>query len=107
MAPQSIVLDTLARLDLSGPGSSSLVIRDLAECITLPFLAAFDVRIPSSTPKAAQKRVTYIALSKKAMPRVVELYLQFKSDAAIYTDGTLETVINVCGSSDPTCCSFL
>ena len=96
--PQSIVLDTLAGLDLSVPGSSSLVIRDLAECITLPFLAAVDVPTTSSSSKAVQKRVTYIALSKKAMPRVVELYLQFKSDAVIYTDGTLETVINVRGS---------
>jgi hypothetical protein len=73
--------------------------KDLAEFITLPFLAAFDV--PSTNPtnmnpqKSAQKRVTYIALSKKTMPKLVDLYLQLKTEAAIYTDGTVESIISV------------
>jgi len=72
---------------------------DLSEYITLPFLAAFDVptsnTMTANMQKSAQKRVTYIALSKKTMPRLVDLYLQFKSELAIYVDGTLESVISV------------
>jgi hypothetical protein len=95
---QAIVLDTLASLDLSGHGSPSLVMRDLSECITLPFLAAFDVPALNSGSKSPPKRVTYISLSKTTMPRVVELYLKFKNDSTIYTDGTLEAVVSVCTS---------
>lgn len=78
--------------------------RDLSECVTLPFLAAFDTHpepnlTNANTQKAAQKRVTYIALSKKIMPQLVDLYLQFKNEVDIYKDGTLESVISVSVSS--------
>jgi hypothetical protein len=91
----------MMEIDLSSKGSPSLVIKDLSECATIPFLAAFDV--PTSPPpaqtnapsKALQKRVTYIALAKKAMPKLVNLYLQFKDKPEIYVDGTLESVLSV------------
>lgn len=90
---QAIVMDAIASIDLSLQGSSSLVMRDLSEFATLPFLAAFDVPPPlgSSTPS---KRVTYIALAKKAMPLLVDLFLKFKDCEEIYVDGTLESVIS-------------
>lgn len=91
-------------IDLSIPGSASLVMRDLSEYATLPFLAAFDVQphLKSQTP---QKRITYIALAKKTMPMLVDLYLRFKEVSAIYVDGTLESVLSVLGFSClfPTC----
>lgn len=76
--------------------------RDLSEFITLPFLAAFPVPVMSpatpATPMAtsSQKQVTYIGLSKKVMPLIVELYTRFKDDLEIYEDGTLEAVFSVC-----------
>jgi hypothetical protein len=81
-------------IDLSIPGSPSLVIRDLSEYATLPFLAAFDVR---SGPKSQlpPRRITYIALSKKTMPMLVELFLRFKANVGIYLDGTVESVLSV------------
>ncbi|KII84914.1 hypothetical protein PLICRDRAFT_179240 [Plicaturopsis crispa FD-325 SS-3] len=101
---QSVVMEAIAGIDLSSPGSPSLVIRDLSEYATLPFLAAFDV--PSFAPpptndspvkaqqNRVQKRITYIGLAKKTMPLLVDLFMQFRHKAEIYTDGTLEAVLS-------------
>ncbi|KAF9484605.1 hypothetical protein BDN70DRAFT_825412 [Pholiota conissans] len=93
---QTAVMDTIADIDLVVPGSPSLVMRDLADYTTLPFLAAFDVQIHPKTPQpqTVQKRVSYIALSKKTMPMLVELFLKFKNSLEIYTDGTLEAILS-------------
>ena len=45
------------------------------------------------------KRVSYIALSKKTMPMLVELYMKFKDEKDIYVDGTLERLCAVCVSA--------
>ncbi|KAG5719178.1 MON2 like protein [Termitomyces sp. T112] len=90
---QAAVMETVEDIDLSVPGSPSLVLRDLSEYATLPFLAAFDVPSPpkSQTP---QKRITYIAISKKSLPMLVDLFMRFKLEPAIYIDGTLEAVLS-------------
>jgi hypothetical protein len=87
-------METIEGIDLSISGSPSLIMRDLSEYATLPFLAAFDIH---SLPKSqtSQKRITYIAISKKTMPMLVELFLKFKDKAEIYGDGTLEAVLSV------------
>ncbi|KAI0824392.1 hypothetical protein BC628DRAFT_1379334 [Trametes gibbosa] len=99
---QSVVMEAVDGIELSAPGVASLVLRDLSEYATLPFLAAFDIPAPapsaglSSTSKAGRSgpnRVTYIALSKKVMPLLVDLFLRFKDDAAIYGDGTVEALL--------------
>ncbi|KAI0795954.1 hypothetical protein C8Q75DRAFT_791099 [Abortiporus biennis] len=101
---QSVVMEAIDSLDLSIEGAPSLILGDLSEYSTLPFLAAFDVpddtlsikTIPGSVaPKqsrGSQKRVTYIALSKKTTPMLVDLFLKYKDLAAIYIDGTLESI---------------
>ncbi|TFK38576.1 hypothetical protein BDQ12DRAFT_735649 [Crucibulum laeve] len=93
---QAVVIDTVVNIDLSAPGSASLVMQDLSEYATLPFLAAFDIQPQpkSQTPQTPQKRITYIALSKKMMPMLVDLYLRFKESLEIYNDGTLESVLS-------------
>jgi hypothetical protein len=96
-------LDAIADIDLTGSGIPSLILRDLSEFSTLPFLAAFHVPILSpaspATPIAAssQKQVTYIALSEKVMPPIVELYMR---ELEIYEDGTLEAIFSVCVIDD-------
>ncbi|OCH93573.1 hypothetical protein OBBRIDRAFT_885401 [Obba rivulosa] len=85
---QAVIMETVDSIDLTVLGAPSLVLRDLSEYVTLPFIAAFDVQ---------NKRVTYIALSKKAMPILVELYLRFKDQVDIYADGTLETIFSAYG----------
>ena len=85
-------------IDLSIPDSPSLVMRDLSEYATLPFLAAFDVQPNPRNNQALQtpqKRITYIALSKKTMPMLVTLFLRFKADLGIYVDGTIESLLSV------------
>ena len=91
-------MDTITEIDLSVPSSPSLVMHDLADYATLPFLAAFDIQSHQKNPQApsAQKRVTYIALTKKTMPMLVDLFLRFKENEEIYVDGTLESILSVC-----------
>ncbi|EPQ52984.1 hypothetical protein GLOTRDRAFT_139951 [Gloeophyllum trabeum ATCC 11539] len=97
---QTVVIDTISDVDLGASGVPSLVLKDLSEYITLPFVAAFDVPVEPSTAESSQtaskprKRITYIGLCKKCMPMLVDLFLQFKDNADIYTDGTLEVVIS-------------
>ena len=87
-------MDAISTIQLEASGVPSLVMRDLSEFATLPFLAAFDVPAnpKSQTPP---KRVTYIALAKRTMPQVVALFLRFKDDAAIFNDGTVEAILSV------------
>ncbi|KAI6131100.1 hypothetical protein EDD16DRAFT_1822615 [Pisolithus croceorrhizus] len=100
---QASVLETAESIELTAPGVPSLVIRDLSEYVTLPFLAAFhpdqtDASVPGTpvtpVPASARKQVTYIGLSKKAMPSLVELYLRFRDHTEMYEDGTLEAVLS-------------
>lgn len=71
--------------------------RDLSQFITLAYLAAFDVQSDAKdrAPPTAQKRVTYIAVSKKTMPLLVDLFMRFKTNVDVYTDSTVESVLSV------------
>ena len=97
------MMEAVDGVELAARGVISLVLRDLSEYATLPFLAAFDIQpapssgLPSASkvPRSTVNRVTYIALSKKAMPLLVDLFLRFKSDVSIYADGTIETLFAV------------
>ena len=93
-------MSTISTISLSVPSSPSLVLSDLSSYATLPFLAAFDVQDhfpPTNSPsRRAPKRVTYIALAKKTMPMLVDLYLEYKDSIEVYADGTLEAVLSVC-----------
>jgi hypothetical protein len=95
MSFQASVLETIADIDLSAAGCPSLVMRDLSEFATLPFLAAFDVPAIPKT-QTPPKRITYIALAKKVMPMLVDLFLRFKEREEIFVDGTIEAVLSVC-----------
>ncbi|KAH8105097.1 hypothetical protein BXZ70DRAFT_887449 [Cristinia sonorae] len=98
---QTVVMDAIDGIDLSGDGVPSLILRDLSEYATLAFVAAFDVPsdpIPAQagagkqTSRGSGKRVSYIAISKRTMPLLVELFLKFKDQAAIFVDGTVEAI---------------
>ncbi len=87
-------METITGIDLTVSGSPSLIMRDLSQYATLAFLAAFDVpQEPNSTTPL--KRITYIALSKKTMPLLVDLFVKYRDMAEIYVDGTLESVLSV------------
>jgi len=94
MLVQSAVYDVVQALQIASlPGLPSLVVADLADYATLAYYAGFTVE--SSKSASALKQVTYIALSKKAMPRVVELFDTFKTESQLYSDGTIEHVLSV------------
>lgn len=86
------VTEVIQDISMASAGVPSLILRDLSEYATLPFMAAFDV--PSSGARP-QKRVSYIALSKKTMPQLVDLFLKFKANLEIYANGTLEAILSV------------
>ena len=50
--------------------------------------------MPSLTTKP-QKRVSYIALSKKVVSQLVDLFLRFKTNPDIYVDDALEAILSV------------
>ncbi|KAJ6451515.1 hypothetical protein C8R47DRAFT_998435, partial [Mycena vitilis] len=90
---QAIVLETIVDIGLSAAGTPSLIMRDLSEFATLPFLAAFDV--PSNAmAQTPRKRITYIALAKRTMPMLVDLFLRLKKREEIFIDGTIEAVLS-------------
>ena len=69
---------------------------DFAECITLPFLAAFDLEVSSPDLKAKNiKRASYIGLCKWAMENMAKLYHLYMDQQDIYTDGTLDAILGV------------
>ena len=96
------MIESITEIDLSIHGSPSLVMRDLSELLTLPFVAGFDIQIPTSDvmspPKETRttKRVTYVGLTKKTMPLLLDIFLRFMDKLDIYTDETLETICSVC-----------
>jgi len=101
---QASVIDIVRAIDLAESGVPSLIMRDLAEFSSLAFLAGCHTHttlVPAPetpvtpSPSSTRKHVTYIGLSKKTMPMLVELYMQFKDHAEIYEDGTLESVLSV------------
>ena len=86
----------IADMDLSVTGSPSLFMRDLSELLTLPYLGSFDVQSQETDSlRHAPPRVTYIALTKKVMPMLLEMFMKFKDDDAIYADETVEIVCSV------------
>ncbi|KAG1830966.1 hypothetical protein DFJ58DRAFT_918292 [Suillus subalutaceus] len=97
---QVVVLDAIADISPMGPGVPSLILQYLSEFSTLPFPVVFHAPVLSpdspGTPIATsfQKQNTYIALSKKVMPLIVELYMCFKDELEIYEDGTMEAVFS-------------
>ncbi|KAF9232399.1 hypothetical protein BU15DRAFT_81311 [Melanogaster broomeanus] len=87
MAPKASVIDVIQDVDLAGSGVPSLVMRDLSDYCTLPFLAGFHTHAVQASapvspttpvPGSTRKQITYVAVSKKTMPSLVELYLRFK-----------------------------
>ncbi|KAG8736515.1 hypothetical protein FRC10_009226 [Ceratobasidium sp. 414] len=93
---QSIVMDAVLEFNLDFPGVPSLVLTDLSEFATLAFLAAFDVPDANPAPSSGRppRRVTYVALAKRVMPIIVEIYGRFKRGPDIYQDGTLDSILS-------------
>ena len=39
------------------------------------------------------KRITYIGLAKMCIPKLAELFLQFKEQCAVFVDGVVEALV--------------
>ncbi|KAG9118878.1 hypothetical protein FRC07_006393, partial [Ceratobasidium sp. 392] len=93
---QSVVMDAVLEFKLEFSGVPSLVLTDLSEFATLAFLASFDVPDTNPTTSSGRppRRVTYIALAKRVMPILVEIYGRFKGSPDIYQDGTIDSILS-------------
>ncbi|TFY53206.1 hypothetical protein EVG20_g10222, partial [Dentipellis fragilis] len=102
----TIVIDTVNGIELEAPGVPSLVLEEISEYTHLCFSShssAPDLSPPvalsisTSTASGSRvpppRRVTYIALTEKCMPTLVNLFLQFRDRGEIYVNGTLEAVL--------------
>jgi hypothetical protein len=72
--------------------------------VTLPFLAAFDApqimytrsgETAAKPSSSSRKQVTYIGLTKKTMPLIVDIYNEHQHEQLIYEDGSLEAIFTV------------
>ncbi|TFY76565.1 hypothetical protein EWM64_g7449 [Hericium alpestre] len=97
---QSEVMSTLGDIVLNADGAPSLVLKEISEFANLSFSAASHDSDPVSgrlvgadASKALPKRVTYVALTKKCQPLLVNLFMQFKDRIEIHVNGTLEAVL--------------
>lgn len=76
-----------------------MVLRDLSEYLTLAFVGAFDINrsmVDSTIPDVrSSQRVTYIALTKKVMPMLLDTFIRLKDNVDVYSDETIETVLSV------------
>lgn len=102
---QAIVMDAVGSIELTETGTPSYILRDLSEYATLAFIASFDVpEVPKHGTKLSattspptsqqQKRITYIALAKICMPKLADLFLQFKDKDEVFVDETVEAVLS-------------
>jgi hypothetical protein len=78
-------------VDLLVPGFSSILLKDLAGFVTLAFSRTSPQEI-----KGKRRKLTYIAVSKRAIPQLSQLYLRFKGTPEMYADGTVEAIFTVC-----------
>ena len=95
-------MDAVGGIELTETGTPSYILRDLSEYATLAFIASFDVpesarqettKIASTTSQP-QKRITYIALAKICMPKLADLFLQFKDKDEVFVDEIVEAVLS-------------
>ena len=100
-------MDTVNSIELTETGAPSHILGDLSEYATLAFIASFDVpqthregaklsatlQLPG-TVLPQHKQITYIALAKMCIPRIAELFLQFKEKDEVFVDGTVESVLS-------------
>ncbi|KAI9435094.1 hypothetical protein H4582DRAFT_1817945 [Lactarius indigo] len=108
---QAIVMDAVGGIELTETGTPSYILRDLSEYATLAFIASFDVpevpkhgtklvatattaTSPPTSQQQQQKRITYIALAKMCMPKLADLFLQFKDKDEVFVDEIVEAVLS-------------
>lgn len=94
------VMSTIESMQFDIAGAPSILLFDIAEYMTLAFLAAFDFEeppLPGQAPDKPRpaKHVSYIAVSKMCMPLLAGLFSKYQDVTEIYADGTVESIFSV------------
>jgi hypothetical protein len=97
-----------AGADSGYSSATPTLVCDLAEYITLAFIGAFeylDTSMPyANSKKQVMKQVTFIALSKTAMPLAASVLVKYHNEVSLYETGAFERLMGVsrsfrvCGS---------
>ena len=94
-------MDAVGDIEPAETGTLSHIFRHLSEYATLMFITSFDIPETArqktklaSTTSQLQKRITYIALMKICMPKLADLFLQFKDKDEIFVDKIVEAVLS-------------
>lgn len=92
-----------AGTDSGYSSATPTLICDLAEYITLAFIGAFeylDTSMPyANSKKQVMKQVTFIALSKTAMPLAASVLVKYHNEVSLYETGAFERLMGVSRSS--------
>lgn len=94
---QEATLDVIQELDMQNPGVPPLVLRDLAEYMTLAFLSPTvqDDKKPPSQRRFSS--VTYIAINKRCSQLVADLFKKHHANLALYSEGVFERILGAYG----------
>ncbi|SCV74793.1 BQ2448_7822 [Microbotryum intermedium] len=93
---QAAILEVVAVIKLEVPGAASAVLSDLSEYLTYAFVASFEaepVTMMGMSKARTPQRITYVALSKEAMPHVYWLYQRYCEDTTVYDQGAVERML--------------
>jgi len=94
-------MDTVGDIEPVETGTLSYIFHHLSEYATLMFITSFNIPETArqetklaSTTSQLQKQITYIALMKICMPKLADLFLQFKDKDEIFVDKIVEAVLS-------------
>ncbi|WVF67919.1 hypothetical protein IAT40_002681 [Kwoniella sp. CBS 6097] len=81
MSPLQTSISSL--LGSSSTFSPTIILSDLAEFMSLAYVGVDE----------GNTKLTYVALSKWCMPKLAEIFGQYRAEKALYNNGTVETVL--------------
>lgn len=94
---QTAIFDVYGLLDLNLDGSLAVLLEDLSSLITLAYASSHDGEVVAAPEEKGKRpvvrRLTYIAVSKKAMEMAVEVFLAHQAEKGLFAGGTVEHVI--------------
>ncbi|KAL7417221.1 hypothetical protein BDY24DRAFT_377122 [Mrakia frigida] len=91
---QQAIFDVFAILDLSSvPGSAAVFLQDLSSLITLAYASSFAGEVVAEEKGRKPRRLTFVAVSKRAMEVAVEVFLKHQGEVDLFSGGTVEQIV--------------
>jgi hypothetical protein len=105
---QAAIFDIFPLFDLSPSGAAAALLQDLSSLITLAYASTFDEETGRGGGAApAARRITFVAVSKRAMKMSVEVFEARKGEMDIFEKGAAEELIKAFSLPVSPCLSLL